>query len=192
MIMQFREMSIPGCYEITPQVFKDHRGLFVKTFHTELFAARGLNTAYTEEFYSLSYQGVLRGLHFQLPPKDLIKLVYAASGAAFDVLVDLRVGSPAYGRHVVCELSAEKANMVYVPSGVAHGFYARSAQVLMMYKVSAVYSTEHDTGILWNSLDIPWPDQKPVISERDAVFARFENFVSPFRYEEARSYECSK
>ena len=87
--MQFREMAIPGCYEITPQVFKDHRGLFVKTFHEELFASRGLTTTFAEEFYSLSHQGILRGLHFQLPPKDLVKLVYSVSGAAFDVLVEV-------------------------------------------------------------------------------------------------------
>lgn len=190
--MQFREMSIPGCYEITPQIFRDHRGLFVKTFHAELFASHGLNTAYTEEFYSLSHHGVLRGLHFQLPPKDLVKLVYAASGVVLDVLVDLRVGSPAYGRYAVCELSAEKGNMVYVPSGIAHGFYALSEQVLMMYKVSAVYSAEHDTGILWDSLDIPWPDMSPVISERDSSFVRFEDFTSPFRYAEAVVNEHSK
>jgi dTDP-4-dehydrorhamnose 3,5-epimerase len=181
--MDFRNMLIPGCYEITPPAFKDRRGLFVKTFHEELFAARGLNTTFTEEFYSVSHQGVLRGLHFQLPPKDLIKLVYAVSGAAFDVLVDLRVGSPTYGRYDTCELSDEKANMVYVPSGVAHGFYARSSQVIMIYKVSAVHSPEYDSGIYWNSLDIPWPDRNPLLSERDGNLIPFVEFESPFRYE---------
>lgn len=190
--MQFREMSIPGCYEIIPQVFKDQRGVFVKTFHEEQFASRGLQTTFAEEFYSLSYQGVLRGLHFQVPPRDLVKLVYCVSGAALDVVVDIRVGSPTFGRHAVCELSAEKANMVYIPSGLAHGFYARTTQVLMMYKVSAVYSPEHDAGILWSSLDIPWPDQAPVISERDANFVQFAEFKSPFRYAEEGADESRK
>lgn len=180
--MDFREMAIPGCYEVFPDVFEDQRGLFVKTFHSELFSSRGLVAEFAEDFYSLSHQGVVRGLHFQLPPKDLVKLVYSVSGTAFDVLVDLRVGSPAYGQHVVCELSAEKANMVYVPSGVAHGFYAMTPHVLMMYKVSAVYSAEHDTGILWNSLDIPWPDRSPLLSERDRSLIAFEDFISPFSY----------
>lgn len=180
--MQFNELSLPGCYEIIPTVFKDNRGLFVKTYHEEIFAAQGLNTSFREEFYSISLQGVLRGLHFQLPPKDLIKMVYAVHGAACDVLVDLRVGSPTYGEHAICELSAEKANMVYIPSGIAHGFYARTPQVTMMYKVSAVYSPEHDTGILWNSLNIPWPDSAPLVSGRDGALPSFADFESPFRF----------
>ncbi len=181
--MLFREMSLPGCYVIEPVVFKDHRGLFVKTFHEEIFSAHGLTTTFAEEFYSLSRQGVLRGLHFQLPPKDLTKVVYAVHGSAFDVLVDLRVGSPTFGCHEICELSAGKANMVYIPSGIAHGFYARTPELIMMYKVSSVYSQEHDSGILWNSLDIPWPDGNPVISERDRGFAPLAEFKSPFRFE---------
>jgi dTDP-4-dehydrorhamnose 3,5-epimerase len=192
MAMQFREISLPGCYEIVPQIFQDNRGLFVKTFHEELFSAQGLITTFAEEFYSLSHKGVLRGFHFQVPPKDLVKLVYCVMGATFDVLVDLRVGSPTFGRHAVCELSAEKANMIYIPSGLAHGFYAKTSQVLMMYKVSAVYSSEHDSGILWNSLNIPWPDHAPLISERDKSFLPFAKFVSPFRYAEERSNERQK
>lgn len=190
--MHFNELSIPGCYEITPSVFQDNRGLFVKTFHEGLFASKGLVTSFTEEFYSLSHKGVLRGLHFQLPPKDLVKLVYCISGAAFDVMVDLRCGSPTFGQHAVCELSAEKANMVYIPSGIAHGFYARTPQTLMIYKVSAVYSAGHDSGIRWDSLDIPWPDQEPIISERDSNFAPFSEFVSPFQYIEVGSNEPQK
>lgn len=166
-----------------PQVFQDNRGLFVKTFHQELFAAQGLNTSFAEEFYSISYRGVLRGLHFQVPPKEMVKLVYCVEGAALDVLVDLRIGSPNYGQHVMCELSAEKANMVYMPPGIAHGFYARTERVVMIYKCSVVYSPDHDTGILWNSVGIPWPDQDPVISERDKQFVGFDRFKSGFRYE---------
>ncbi|GAM11009.1 dTDP-4-dehydrorhamnose 3,5-epimerase [Geobacter sp. OR-1] len=180
--MKFVELSIPGCYEIVPTIFRDLRGSFVKTFHQGLFEAQGLATEFAEEFYSLSYRNVVRGLHFQVPPKDLTKVVYALVGEAMDVLVDLRKGSPMFGRYAVCELDAAKANMVYIPSGVAHGFYARSEQVLMVYKVSAVYSPEHDSGIRWDSLDIPWPCNEPIISDRDRNLVPFESFESPFSF----------
>jgi len=181
--MQFRELSIPGCFEIILPVFRDQRGLFVKTFHEGLFGAQGLVTTYAEEFYSLSCQGVIRGLHFQCPPRDLTKVVYCLQGEAMDVLVDLRRGSPMYGRHAICELSAATANMVYIPSGIAHGFYARSPEVLMVYKVSAVHSPEHDTGIRWDSLDIPWPDPAPLLSQRDRELVPFVVFDSPFNFD---------
>jgi dTDP-4-dehydrorhamnose 3,5-epimerase len=89
-----------------------------------------------------------------------------------------------FGKYAVCELSAEKANMVYIPSGVAHGFYARSAKVLMVYKVSAVYSPEHDSGIRWDSIGIQWPCAKPIMSERDMSLVPFEDFVTPFSFME--------
>lgn len=180
--MQFRELPIPGCFEILPPVFRDQRGCFVKTFHKGIFEEKGLVTGFAEEFYSVSHRNVLRGLHFQTPPKDLTKIVYTLSGEAMDLLVDLRKGSPMFGKYAVCELSAEKANMVYIPSGVAHGFYARSEQVIMVYKVSEVYSPEHDSGICWDSVDIPWPGDTLIISERDRGLTPFKDFDSPFTF----------
>lgn len=176
--------GIPGCYEVCPKIFKDERGLFVKTFHHDLFVAQGLETRFAEEYFSFSRQRVLRGLHFQLPPRDHIKLVYCISGEVFDVVVDLRVGSPTYGAYETIVLSDQKANMLYIPSGVAHGFYVTGESALMMYKVTTVHSPEHDAGILWNSVGIPWPDPCPVVSERDRSFVPFSAFASPFRYQE--------
>ena len=182
MQMTVRETSIPGCCEITSRIIRDERGVFVKTFHQEFFQQHNLNTEWREEYYSVSHRGVLRGLHFQLPPHDHEKLVYCTSGTVLDAVVDLRNGSPAYGRHLLVELNAEQGNMLYLPRGLAHGFYVTSDSATMMYKVSSVYAHDHDSGILWNSAGIPWPDDAPELSARDTGFSSLESFSSPFYY----------
>lgn len=180
--MNLIDTPIPGCYEIVPKILKDERGFFVKTFHRDIFQEKGLETRFVEAYYSFSHRGVLRGLHFQTPPMEHAKLVYCVAGDVVDVVVDLRTDSPAYGRFVTFDLKAEEANMVYIPPGLAHGFYVVSESALMMYNVTSVYSPGHDTGILWNSLGIPWPDENPIISPRDRGFVPFSEFDSPFRY----------
>jgi dTDP-4-dehydrorhamnose 3,5-epimerase len=182
-----KKTLIPGCYELQPNVFRDERGLFVKTFHEDVFKENGLETHFAEEYYSFSHKRVLRGLHFQLPPMEHVKLVYCVYGRVLDTVVDLRVGSPAYGDFETFELSDEQANMVYIPKGLAHGFYVLSESAIVMYKVTTVYSPEHDTGILWNSADIPWPDEGPIVSKRDSEFIACKNFNSPFVYKEEGS-----
>lgn len=181
--MQIIATDIPGCLEIRPPVFADERGKFVKTFQRELFAAHGLAVDFAEEYYSYSHHGVLRGLHFQLPPYQHAKLVYCLSGEVIDVVVDLRVGSPVFGRHVTLTLSGEKANILYIPPGLAHGFYVSGDHALMQYKVTTAYAPEHDTGILWSSAGITWPDPNPLVSRRDAGFVTLERFESPFVFE---------
>ncbi len=175
-----KNTKIHGCFELIPNVVKDERGSFVKIFHKIVFEKYGLNTNFVEDYYSISYNRVLRGLHFQLPPMDHIKMVYCIDGKVFDVVVDLRVGSPTYGDFEVFELDSEKSNIIYIPKGLAHGFYVLSEKAIMVYKVSTVYSPQHDTGILWNSVDIPWPDENPIISKRDSEFIHFKDFKSPF------------
>lgn len=179
------ETTIPGCYEILPTILRDERGTFVKTFHQGLFLENHFEISFYEEYYSASHKGVLRGMHFQVPPMDQVKMVYCVSGRVFDAVVDLRVGSPTYGRHAVFELTADKANMVYIPRGLAHGFYVLSDTAIMLYKVTSVYSPQHDAGILWNSVGIPWPTNDPVISKRDSEFPGMEDFKSPFAYIDA-------
>lgn len=180
--LEIKETKIPGCYEILPFVHKDHRGAFVKTYHKDDFIGHNLVTNFDEEYYSVSTKGVLRGLHFQLPPKDHTKIVYCVYGEVLDVVVDLRVGSPTYGESNSVKLSADNAKMIYIPKGLAHGFYALSNQAIVMYKVTTVYSPEHDTGILWNSVGIRWPDEKPIISQRDLSFPKLKDFACPFCY----------
>ncbi|MEM1803746.1 MAG: dTDP-4-dehydrorhamnose 3,5-epimerase [Nanopusillaceae archaeon] len=179
---EVRETSIPGCFEIIPKVFRDERGIFVKTFSYSFFKKYGLNTDFKEQFFSISRKDVVRGLHFQLPPMDHDKLVYCIYGEAFDVVVDLRVGSPTYGKYQTFILSGEKSNMLYIPKGLAHGFCALSDKVIMLYAVSVEYSPEHDSGILWNSMDIPWPCKNVIISEKDSKLTPFDKFKSPFIY----------
>lgn len=183
MQMTLKETALPGCCEVQTRILRDHRGAFVKTFHTEAFREVGLATDWREEYYTVSRRGILRGLHFQCPPHDHEKIVYCTAGTVLDAVVDLRKGSPSYGRHLFLELSAEKGNMLYIPRGLAHGFYVTSEAATLMYKVSSVYTPDHDSGILWNSAGIPWPDANPEISVRDAGLVALEDFSSPFIFE---------
>ncbi len=182
MMFTVHNTTIPGCFEITPRIFEDARGRFIKTFQQQAFADMGMNTIWPEEYYSVSKRNVLRGLHFQLPPHDHDKLVYCVEGEVLDAVVELRRGSPVFGLHVMFRLSAEKANMIYIAKGMAHGFLTLSETATMIYKTSTVYAEQHDTGILWNSVGIPWPIPSPTLSERDRDLPSINEFSSPFLY----------
>jgi dTDP-4-dehydrorhamnose 3,5-epimerase len=179
-MIEIQQSQISGCFEVYPKVFQDERGTFVKTFHAEFFAKMGLQTKWAEEYYSVSRKGVLRGLHFQIPPYDHEKLVYCVDGEVIDVVVDLRCDSPTYGESAMFELRAETANIVYIPRGIAHGFYTLSESATMMYKVSTVYAPNHDAGIHWDSVGVNWPSRLPILSQRDSELPPFSNFKSPF------------
>lgn len=172
------------CFEIKPDTFHDNRGRLVKTFHQDSFAQNYLQASFAEQYFSHSTKGVLRGLHFQVPPYQHVKLVYCTYGQVLDAVVDLRVGSPTFGQYATFELSAEKGNMVYVPQGMAHGFYVVSEWAVVVNNASTVYSPEHDCGIRWDSVGIPWGDDAPVLSEKDKNLVPFEKFRSPFVYTE--------
>lgn len=187
-MFRFHSTSIPGCYRVSPNSLGDRRGRFVKVFHERIFEERGLETKFAEEFYTVSAQGVIRGMHFQRPPADHAKLVYCVHGAVFDVVLDLRVGSPAYGQCEAFELNAENGEFVYIPKGLAHGFCALTDESTLVYKVSTVHSPENDCGVLWNSIGVDWPVREPILSTRDQGFAPLADFESPFRYTE--SPEC--
>jgi len=178
--MNINNLDISGCYELISISQKDKRGTFVKIFHDGMFSKLGLEKNYREEYYSISKKNVLRGMHFQTPPHDHIKLVHCIVGTIFDAVVDLRGNSPTFKKSLTIELSEEKGNMLYIPSGVAHGFYVKSKTAIVLYKVSTVYSKEHDSGILWNSTDISWPNNKPIVSERDRSFPELTKYETPF------------
>jgi len=181
--MKILQTTIPGCLEIIPRMLLDKRGCFVKTFHRDFFADHGLETEFAEKYYSVSEHGVLRGLHFQIPPQSHTKLVYCVSGKVLDVVLDLRIGSPTYGKWQTFNLNAETPSMIYIPAGLAHGFYVTGDHAVMEYLATTIHSPAHDSGILWNSARIPWPDENPVISERDAKFPPLSDFQSPFSYQ---------
>ena len=174
---------LPGCIEIHPRIFNDTRGRFVKVFHRDEFQKLGLDTNFHEEYYSTSIRGVIRGLHFQTPPNDHNKVVFCVKGDVLDVLLDLRRGSPTYGKVATYLLSEEKGNFLYIPKGIAHGFCVLSSEATLVYKVSSVYNQTSDAGILWSSVQVDWPVSNPIVSGRDLGFPELANFESPFIYE---------
>ncbi|HZG86173.1 dTDP-4-dehydrorhamnose 3,5-epimerase [Paenibacillus sp.] len=181
-MFELKKTIFDGCYEMIPRVLSDQRGKFIKTFHSIAFSTLGLDFQSQEEYYSVSHKNVIRGLHFQIPPMDHKKIVYCVSGEVLDVVVDLRVGSPTYGQFQMFELNEAKANMIYIPSGLAHGFLTLSESAILLYKVTSVYSPEHDGGIHWNSIGIPWGVDRPIISDRDKSFPSLVDFESPFTF----------
>jgi dTDP-4-dehydrorhamnose 3,5-epimerase len=180
--IQFTESKLAGCFIVQFPVFDDHRGHFVKTIQSSVFKAHGLEGDFSECFYSTSLTNVLRGLHFQLPPSDHAKLVYCTVGAIYDLALDLRVGSPTYGQHEIYELSAGASNAVYLPRGIAHGFYVREAPAVMVYHVTSEHDPARDAGIHWNSFGAAWPSTTPIVSTRDSAFPTLADFKSPFVY----------
>lgn len=180
--MRIEQTSIPGCLRLQPAVFEDERGRFVKVFHESLFREHGLAPRFAEEYYSVSQPGVIRGMHFQAPPNDHAKIVFCTAGRVLDAVVDLRRGSPTFRRHLLLELSAETATMLYIPRGLAHGFYVPAETSTLVYMVETVHSPESDSGIAWNRCGIDWPVAAPVLSARDRAFPSLDQFDSPFTF----------
>lgn len=178
--MELIPTELQGCLEVRPFFAQDDRGTFVKTFHAHQFAEAGLPVNWREEFYSSSRRGVIRGMHFQQPQDDHEKLVFCVQGRVLDVVVDLRLASPTFGRHVAIELDAERGHGLYIPKGMAHGFLALTEGVLMTYKVTSVYAPESDAGIRWDSFGFDWGVDQPIVSARDRAHPTFADFDSPF------------
>ena len=178
--MEMHELAISGCYEITPFCFYDDRGVFVKTFHQELFKQKGISIAIIEEFYSISHKNVFRGLHFQLPPAAHNKLVFCLSGAVDDYLIDLRKHSQTYGKSLSVRLSAKNRKILFLPIGIAHGFLSLTDNSIMIYKTDHVYSSENDSGILWSSCGLTLSCKNPIVSSKDNAIITLEQFESPF------------
>lgn len=177
--MEFRETAIAGLLTVHVDPREDDRGGFTKLFHAGEFEAAGLRTDFCEQYCSTSMPGVLRGMHFQLPPHDHAKLVYALSGRALDVVVDLRPGSPTFGEHCSFELEPG-AFGVYMPIGMAHGFTTLGDEaVTLLYDVTSVHAPDHDAGIRWDSVDVEWPTPDPTLSPRDAALPPLEQFAPP-------------
>ncbi|TAJ02032.1 dTDP-4-dehydrorhamnose 3,5-epimerase [Pectobacterium versatile] len=168
--MKINTTNLANLYEIENRLFKDERGFFVKTYHAPTFIENSLENNFTESFYSTSHKGVLRGMHFQLPPYDHTKLVYCASGEILDVVVDIRIGSKTFGNYFSTILSAEKANALYIGRGYAHGFLTLSESATMVYMTSTIHAPDYDAGIRWDSFGFDWGIDKPIISTRDLSF----------------------
>lgn len=174
----FRDLLI-----ITPDVFGDDRGYFFEPFNEARFRVEtGLNITFVQDNESMSRKNVLRGLHFQVPPKSQAKLIRVTRGAVLDVVVDLRTNEPTFGQHFKIVLSGENKQQLFVPEGFAHGFYVLEDQTVFSYKCSNYYSKEHDRSLLWNdpALKIDWEADSPELSEKDRNAMKLEAFDSPF------------
>ena len=172
--MQVRRLQLEGALEIVTKKFGDARGFFSETFSRSRFAESGIDIDWVQDNQSFSAeQGVLRGLHFQVSPHAQDKLVRVLRGSIFDVLVDLRQGSPTYGKWESCVLTSQDMNQLLVPKGFAHGFLTLEPAVEVFYKVSAPYSPECDRGIRWDdpSIGVAWPleGRQPILSAKDAA-----------------------
>lgn len=185
--MRVTPTALPDVKLIVPKKFEDERGFFVETYSQRALAAHGIETAFVQDNHSLSrHAGVVRGLHYQVAPFAQAKLMRVSRGRIFDVAVDIRTGSPSFGRHVALILSADDPTQLLVPIGFAHGFCTLDPDTEVQYKVSAPYSPEHDRGILWNdpALGIEWPvdPARAVLSDKDRRNPRLADLPSQFRY----------
>jgi len=178
--MKKKELAIPGAFEILSPFSVDQRGVFVKVLHAHSFSEAGLASSFLESYYSTSGKGVVRGMHFQIPPHDHSKLVYAVAGEVMDVLLDLRKTSKAYRNFVTLTLSRKKRNAVYIPNGVAHGFMVKSDSATLVYMTTTEYHADSDTGVLWSSFGLDWGIENPKVSDRDMGFIPLNEFDSPF------------
>jgi dTDP-4-dehydrorhamnose 3,5-epimerase len=167
--MQRIETSLPGVYELRPVVHRDSRGAFLETYHHAKFADLGIKDSFLQDNHSISSRGTLRGLHYQLQHAQA-KLCRVIEGEALDVAVDIRIGSPYFGKCTSVLLTAKQQNQLYIPAGFAHGFLAMSETVQFLYKCSDYYAPSDEYGILWNdpALAIDWGVSSPALSQRDA------------------------
>jgi len=186
MPFNFKRLDIPAVVLIEPKVFEDGRGFFMETYKMPDFVAAGIKVNFVQENHSRSGKGVLRGLHYQNPPFAQGKLVRAIRGEIFDVAVDIRKGSPTWGKWVGVILSEQNKNILYVPAGLAHGFCVLSKIAEVLYKTTNVYSAESEAGIIWNDedLNIDWPVKEPILSEKDGKWPALKNADIRFYYAE--------
>ncbi|MGC7846711.1 dTDP-4-dehydrorhamnose 3,5-epimerase [Desulforudis sp. 1088] len=184
MSFTFTCLEIPDMLLVEPKVFSDSRGFFVETYTYKDFAGCGITNQFVQDNHSLSQGPVLRGLHYQKEPMAQAKLVRCIRGAIFDVAVDIRRGSPTYGKWVGVELSAENKRQLYIPRGFAHGFCVLTDIAEVLYKVDNYYSPEHDRGIIYNDSDIgiTWPVTVPILSPKDARHPRLKDADNNFVY----------
>lgn len=185
--MKVIQTEINGVFIIEPKVFGDNRGYFMESFNAWEFTEKtGIDISFVQDNESMSHYGVLRGLHFQLPPYTQSKLVRVVKGRVLDVAADIRKGSPTYGQHVAVELTEDNHRQFFVPKGFAHGFAVLSETTVFQYKCDDFYHPEAEGAIAWNDPEIainwPIPLDEIILSEKDKKNPLLKDFNSPFNY----------
>lgn len=180
--MKIISEDIPGVKLIQPQIFEDDRGYFYESFNAQKLKDLGIHESFVQDNQSLSNKGVLRGLHFQNPPMAQGKLVRVIKGSVYDVAVDIRNGSPTYGKHFGVELNETNKLMLWVPAGFAHGFCTLEDQTIFSYKCTNYYSPQLESGINWDDSDIRinWNIENPILSAKDQNNISLKELDSPF------------
>jgi dTDP-4-dehydrorhamnose 3,5-epimerase len=181
--VEFKKEKIEGLISFYPKVFGDERGFFLESYNEKKYLdIIGDSFNFVQDNFSMSAKGVLRGLHFQIPPFEQGKLVQVTTGKAIDVAVDMRKDSPTYGQHVMVLLDSIQKNQLWIPPGFAHGFCALEDNTIFNYKCTNYYSPDAERSILWNDSDlqINWNIENPTISEKDKRAMNFKDFISPF------------
>ncbi|GAA4013566.1 dTDP-4-dehydrorhamnose 3,5-epimerase [Hymenobacter fastidiosus] len=180
--MEIKHHALAGVVEFTPRIFEDSRGIFFESFSARIMAEAGAGGEWVQDNQSSSISGVLRGLHFQAPPYAQAKLVRVATGRVRDVIVDIRRSSSTYGQHISVELDSRRGNILYIPTGFAHGFLALEENTLFLYRCSDYYQPSAEGGLCWNdsTLNIDWGIDAPVVSDKDQVLPDFKSFETPF------------
>jgi dTDP-4-dehydrorhamnose 3,5-epimerase len=186
--MPFTPTTLPGLIVIEPNIFPDSRGYFFEAYNERQFLDHGINIDFVQDNQSHSSYGVIRGLHFQVPPYAQTKLVRVLSGTIIDTVVDLRVGSPTFGESFSIELSAANHKQLLVPRGFAHGFSVVSEAADVLYKCDGYYHKDSERGILYNdpALSIDWkiPENKAVVSDKDKLLPLFNAYAGEFTFSE--------
>lgn len=181
--MEFIKTNFKDAWIIKPQVFKDERGFFLENYSKKKFLEQGIDVDFVQDNHSMSVQkGVIRGLHFQLPPDTQAKLVRVTKGSVYDVIVDIRKDSETYGQWQGFELTDKNFLMLFIPRGFAHGFVTLEDNTEFTYKCDNFYAPKNEGGIIWNdpTLNIDWPIKEPILSEKDKLHPQFKDFNSPF------------
>ena len=182
--MKIIQTPISGLKILEPRLFEDSRGKFIKTFNSDFFKEYGLKINIQESYYSISHKDVLRGMHFQTPPYEHLKLVYVPAGKIIDVVLDIRKGSTTYGKSFDIELSSENGKVLIIPKGLAHGFKSLEDNTNVTYMQTSGYAPECDAGIRYDSFGYNWSITNAKMSDRDINFESFSDFDSPFIYGE--------
>lgn len=182
--MNTQQSTINDLIVVEPSIFGDERGSFFESWNLKSYAEKGIHADFVQDNQSISKKGVLRGLHFQKPPYAQGKLVRVIKGSVLDVAVDIRKGSPTYGKHQSIVLSEQNQKQFWIPPGFAHGFISLEDDTIFCYKCTNYYHKASEGSLLWNDpdLNIDWGMNEALLSEKDLIAKAFTNFESPFEY----------